>query len=111
MAYVGDQDVRTLPDWRSDRDDTGLIPTAYFGIRRVLKFIHEEYNHKDIMITELGGAFNQPVNDMDRVNFYLGHLNQIARAVDEFKAPVKAVHFRLIFILCPEISSVKNSQF
>ena len=99
MAYVGDQDVRTLPDWRSDRDDTGLIPTAYFGIRRVLKFIDEEYLHKDIMITELGGAFNQPVNDMDRVNFYLGHLNQIARAVDEFKAPVKAVHFRFIIFL------------
>ena len=31
---------------------------------------------------------------MDRVNFYLGHLNQISRAVEEFDAPVSAVHFR-----------------
>ena len=51
-----------LPDWRSDRDDTGLIPTAYFGIRRVLKFVKEEYTPKDIMITELGQG-----SDLDHV--------------------------------------------
>ena len=57
-----------------------------------MKFIQEEYSNPDVIIGEMGASYLAEFNDIERISWLSAHLNQIARAVEEFRAPVDAVH-------------------
>ncbi|XP_016516334.1 lactase-phlorizin hydrolase-like [Poecilia formosa] len=53
-----------------------------FGLRRLLKFIKEEYRNPPIIITENGVSENGPVdlNDVHRKYYYEQYINQVLKA-------------------------------
>ena len=90
-AYFGDQDVVPVPDWRADINNYD-DPVMAYGIRRLLKFIKEEYSNPQVIIAEMGTTYLATFNDVERVSWLEAHLNQIARAMEEFNSPVQAIY-------------------
>ena len=82
-----DQDVILETDdaWKKTDMHWSIVP---WGCRKLLHWIDERYDHPEIIITENGCAFDDPVEDGEvhderRIAFYEGYLNQCHRAIAE----------------------------
>lgn len=52
-----------------------------WGLRKVLKYIHKEFDGIDIIITENGYCGGDEIQDYDRVNYYKGYLGEVYNAI------------------------------
>ena len=55
-----------------------------FGLRRLLKFLKEEYSNPSFLIGQLGASFDRSYNDAERISFLESHFNQMARAIKDY---------------------------
>ena len=55
-----------------------------FGLRRLLKFLKEEYSNPSFLIGQLGASFDRSYNDAERISFLESHFNQMARAIEDY---------------------------
>ena len=55
-----------------------------FGVRRLLKFLKEEYSNPSFLIGQLGASFDRSYNDAERISFLESHMNQLARAIRDY---------------------------
>uniref|UniRef100_A0A3B5MDL9 Lactase n=1 Tax=Xiphophorus couchianus TaxID=32473 RepID=A0A3B5MDL9_9TELE len=81
-------DFGTTQHFEADSDRTWLetgsvwLRMTPFGLRRLLKFIKDEYRNPPIIITENGVSENGPVdlNDVHRKYYYEKYINQVLKA-------------------------------
>ena len=81
-----DQDVNLSldPSWELTEMKWAVVP---WGCRKLLEWISDRYDYPDIVITENGCAYddklvNGEVNDVKRVEFFEGYLNECSKAID-----------------------------
>ena len=55
-----------------------------FGLRRLLKFLKEEYSNPSFLIGQLGTSFDRSYNDAEQISFLESHFNQMARAIKDY---------------------------
>ncbi|XP_021963511.1 lactase-phlorizin hydrolase isoform X2 [Folsomia candida] len=87
----GDANIHIEPDDESWNHTAVGWPITPFGIRKVVKWIADEYNYP-IYITENGYGHweNDTFNDPIRVEFYKQYINNVLRAVRLDGADVKS---------------------
>lgn len=51
------------------------------GFRRVLKWVHNQYDNPEILITENGWSDEGQLNDTDRIDYLRGHVKEVLRAM------------------------------
>uniref|UniRef100_A0A3Q2CJ91 beta-glucosidase n=1 Tax=Cyprinodon variegatus TaxID=28743 RepID=A0A3Q2CJ91_CYPVA len=81
-------DFGTTQHYEADSDRTWIesgsswLKMTPFGLRRLLRFIKEEYRNPPIVITENGVSENGPVdlNDVHRKYYYEQYINQVLKA-------------------------------
>ena len=80
-----DQDVELTvdPSWKKTDMDWAVVP---WGFRKLLEWIDERYDHPEIIVTENGAAFDDPlrdgrVHDARRIEFLEGYLTACHEAI------------------------------
>jgi beta-glucosidase/6-phospho-beta-glucosidase/beta-galactosidase len=90
------------PGWNNDlgtdriRDASGKLCGAIWqrdvptGIRNTLNWIKKEYGNPTVIITENGMSANdESLDDLDRVEFFRGHISETLKAIKEDGCNVK----------------------
>lgn len=65
------------PKWKQAK--TTWIYNVPEGIRKSLKWIYEQYDNPEILITENGWSDDGQLNDTDRINYLRGHLTEVLK--------------------------------
>lgn len=77
-----DKDSRLLlsahPNWKQAK--TKWIYNVPEGIRKALKWIYDQYDNPEILITENGWSDDGQLLDIDRINYLRGHLSEVLKA-------------------------------
>ena len=61
------------------RSASASLRVTPFGMRRLLKWIKKTYGDWPIYITENGYAGTGTLEDMDRVSYYTGYINNVLK--------------------------------
>ncbi|XP_015240208.1 PREDICTED: lactase-phlorizin hydrolase-like [Cyprinodon variegatus] len=80
--YEADRGVVVISDRTWIESGSSWLKMTPFGLRRLLRFIKEEYRNPPIVITENGVSENGPVdlNDVHRKYYYEQYINQVLKA-------------------------------
>ncbi|MED6290554.1 hypothetical protein CHARACLAT_014223, partial [Characodon lateralis] len=80
--FEADRGVVVISDRTWLETGSSWLRMTPFGLRRLLKFIKDEYRNPPIIITENGVSENGPVdlNDVHRIYFYEKYINQVLKA-------------------------------
>ncbi|KAF5286474.1 hypothetical protein FQR65_LT12557 [Abscondita terminalis] len=68
------------PNWLID--STKFFRSVPWGLRKLLKYIKDNYQNPEIMITENGFPDVEPFQDYDRVTYYKEHINAVLDAIE-----------------------------
>ncbi|XP_068081776.1 myrosinase 1-like [Anabrus simplex] len=69
------------PSWpKSSSEWLRMVP---WGLRKLINWIHKEYDGPEIIITENGVSDRGTLDDQSRVSYYTSHLAEILKAIHE----------------------------
>lgn len=79
------RDPRSQPSWYADVGiteyaDPNNVPQ---GLRQLLKWIKKEFNNPRVIISENGWTDDGEIDDNNRIEYFVDHLNAVALAINE----------------------------
>jgi beta-glucosidase/6-phospho-beta-glucosidase/beta-galactosidase len=69
-GWDADTSVTTYQDGSWNSSASGWLKVVPWGLRKLLNWIDENYDHPEIIITENGFSNHGEVDDQDRINYY-----------------------------------------
>ncbi|KAJ3649787.1 hypothetical protein Zmor_021510 [Zophobas morio] len=82
-GYYADLSVSTYQDPSWNNSASGWLKVVPWGMRKLLNWVDQTYNHPEIVITENGFSDDGRLDDLTRINYYAEYLTSILEAVLE----------------------------
>ncbi|XP_018565386.1 myrosinase 1-like [Anoplophora glabripennis] len=88
-SFHKDLRVKTYQDKSWERGKSSWLGIYPEGTRKLLKWVKENYDDPEIIITENGFSDNGELNDVKRIKYYQKYLSAILDSIHEDKVNVK----------------------
>ncbi|XP_063932804.1 myrosinase 1-like [Zophobas morio] len=82
-GYYSDLSVSTYQDPSWNNSASGWLKVVPWGMRKLLNWVDQTYNHPEIVITENGFSDDGRLDDPDRINYYAEYLTSVLEAIFE----------------------------
>jgi beta-glucosidase/6-phospho-beta-glucosidase/beta-galactosidase len=82
-GWDADTSVTTYQDGSWNSSASSWLKVVPWGMRKLLNWINENYDHPEIVITENGFSDHGELDDQGRINYYTEYLSAILQAILE----------------------------
>ncbi|XP_065341160.1 myrosinase 1-like [Cloeon dipterum] len=81
-SYENDQDLASSsdPSWPSSA--SSWLKVVPWGFRKLVNWIHKEYNGVRLIVTENGFSDHGQIKDDDRAKYYTSYINELMKAIN-----------------------------
>ncbi|XP_033747862.1 lactase-phlorizin hydrolase-like [Pecten maximus] len=81
QSYENDQDLDITYDNCWNRSESSWLRVNPWGLRKLLKWIHDRYDSPAIYVTENGVSDKGQLNDETRIRYYRDYINEMLKAI------------------------------